>query len=55
MLLLRSPVDLRWRECVAPAKKFGKREQGCLKTDVFIEDTRLVGGSKRMTEIYART
>ena len=32
MLLLRSPVDSRWRECVAATKKFGKREQGCLKT-----------------------
>ena len=32
MLLLRSPVDSHWRECVAAAKKFGKREQGCLKT-----------------------
>ena len=32
MLLLRSPVDSRWRECVAAAKKFGKRGQGCLKT-----------------------
>ena len=32
MLLLFSPVDSRWRECVAAAKKFGKREQGCLKT-----------------------
>ena len=32
MLLLFSPVDSRWRECVVAAKKFGKREQGCLKT-----------------------
>ena len=27
-----TPVDSRWRECVAAAKKFGQREQGCLKT-----------------------
>ena len=32
IVLLFSPVDSRWRECVAAAKKFGKREQGCLKT-----------------------
>ena len=32
MLLLFSPVDSCWGECVAAAKKFGKREQGCLKT-----------------------
>ena len=32
MLLLRFPIDSRWRECVAAAKKYGKREQGCLKT-----------------------
>ena len=25
MLLLRPPVDSRWRECVAAAKKFGQR------------------------------
>ena len=28
MLLLFSPVDSRWRKCVAVAKKFGKRECG---------------------------
>ena len=32
MVLLFSLVDSRWMECVAAAKKFGKREQGCLKT-----------------------
>ena len=44
MVLLFSLVDSRWRECVAAAKKFGKKErvaaarkfrkkeQGCLKT-----------------------
>ena len=32
IMLLFSPVDSRWRECVAAAKKFGQREQGCLKT-----------------------
>ena len=45
MLLLRSPVDSRWRECIAAAKKFGKRER-VFEDDVFIENTRLVGGSK---------
>ena len=32
IVLLFSPVDSRWRECVAAAKKFGKIGQGCLKT-----------------------
>ena len=32
MLLLFTPVDSHWRECVAAAKKLGKREKGCLKT-----------------------
>ena len=32
MLLLFSPVDSRWRECVAAAKNLCRREQGCLKT-----------------------
>ena len=32
IVLLFSPVDSRWRECVAAAKKFRKREQACLKT-----------------------
>ena len=31
-MVLFTPVDSRWRECVAAAKKFGKRKQGCLKT-----------------------
>ena len=31
-MLLFTPVDSHWRECVAAAKKFGKREKGCLKT-----------------------
>ena len=30
--LLFSPVDSRWKECVAAVKKFGQRERGCLKT-----------------------
>ena len=41
MLLLFSPVDSRWRECVAAAKKFGKREQGCLKT-TYLEKIRVL-------------
>ena len=32
MLLLFTPVDSHRRECVAAAKKLGKREKGCLKT-----------------------
>ena len=33
MVLLFSPVDSRWRECVAAAKKFGVEEnKGVLKT-----------------------
>ena len=32
MLLLFTPVDSHWRECVAAVKKLGKREKGCLKT-----------------------
>ena len=32
IFLLFTPVDSCWRESVAAAKKFGKREQGCLKT-----------------------
>ena len=32
MLLLFTPVDSHWMECIAAAKKFGKREKGCLKT-----------------------
>ena len=32
MLLLFTPVDSHWRWCVAAAKKFGKREEGRLKT-----------------------
>ena len=55
MLLLFTPVDSHWRECVAAAKKLGKREEECLKKDVFIENTRLGCGSKRRTKIYART
>ena len=27
-----TPVDSRWRWYVATVKKFGKREQGCLRT-----------------------
>ena len=32
MLLLFTPVDSHWRECVSAAKKLGKREKECLKT-----------------------
>ena len=32
MLLLFSPVDSRWGECVAAAKNLCRRELGCLKT-----------------------
>ena len=47
MVLLFSPVDSRWRECVAAAKKFGKKERTRVFEDnVFIENTRLVGVSK---------
>ena len=49
MLLLFTPVDSHWRECVAAAKKFGKRER-VFEDDVFIENTRLVRGSKRRTK-----
>ena len=54
MLLLFAPVDSHWRKCVAAAKKLGKRER-VFENDVFIENTRFVGGSKRRTKIYART
>ena len=40
MLLLFTPVDSHWRECVAAAKKLGKRER-MFEDDVFIENTRL--------------
>ena len=46
MVLLRSPIDSRWRECVAAAKKFGKKRTRVFEDDVFIENTCLVGGSK---------
>ena len=49
MLLLFSPVDSRWRGCVAAAKKFGKQRTRVFEDDVFIENTRLVGGSKGRT------
>ena len=55
MLLLFSPVDSHWRECVAAAKKFGKKRASVFEDDVFIENTRLVGGSKHRTRIYALT
>ena len=32
MLLLFTPVDSQWRECVAAAKNLCRREKGCLKT-----------------------
>ena len=54
MLLLFTPVDSHWRECVAAAKKLGKRER-MFEDDVFIENTCLGGSSKRRTKIYART
>ena len=31
-MLLFTPVDSRWRWCVAAAKNLCRREQGCLKT-----------------------
>ena len=46
MVLLFSPVNSRWSECVAAAKKFGKKRTRAFEDDVFIENTRLVGGSK---------
>ena len=54
MLLRFTPVDSLWRVYVAAAKKLGKRER-VFEDDVFIENTRLVGGYKRKTKIYART
>ena len=54
MLLFFTPVDSHWRECVAVAKKLGKRER-VFEDDVFIENTRLGRGSQRRTKIYART
>ena len=54
MLMLFTPVDSHWRKCVAAAKKLGKRER-VFEDDIFIENTRLVSGSKRRTKIYART
>ena len=54
MSLLFTPVDSHWRECVAAAKKLGKRER-MFEYDVFIENTRLVRGSKRRMKIYLRT
>ena len=53
-MLLFTPVDSHWRECVAAAKKLGKRER-IFEDDVFIENTRLGRGSERRTKIYART
>ena len=40
-----TPVDSRWGG-VAAAKKFGKKRTSVFEDDVFIENTRLVGGSK---------
>ena len=54
MLLLFTPVDSHWRECVAAAKNLCRKER-VFENDVFTENTRLVGGSKRRTNIYART
>ena len=55
MLLLFTPVDSHWRECVATAKKLSKKRGRVFENDVFIENTRLGRGSKRRTKIYART
>ena len=55
MLLLFTPVDSHWRECVAAAKKLGKKKERVFEDYVFIENTRLVSGSKRRTKIYARS
>ena len=54
-MLLFTPVDSHWRECVAAVKKLGKKRKRVFEDDVFIENTRLVRGSKRRTKIYART
>ena len=49
MLLLFTLVDSHRRECVAAAKKLGKRER-MFEDDVFIENKRLGGVSKRRTK-----
>ena len=54
MLLLFTPVDSHWRECVVAAKKLCEKRERVFEDDVFIENTRLVSGSKRRTKIYAR-
>ena len=46
MVLFFSPVDSHWRECVAAAKKFGKKRTRVFEDDVSIENTRFEGGSK---------
>ena len=38
MVLLFSPVDSRWKECVTAAMKFGAWKR-VLEDDVFIENT----------------
>ena len=52
MLLLFTPVDSHWRECVAAAKKLGKRER-VFEDDVFIENMHLVSGSKRVDVVLS--
>ena len=32
MLLLFTPIDSHWRECVAAVNNLCRREKGCLKT-----------------------
>ena len=54
MVLLFSPVDSRWKECVAAAKKFGQTERGCLKTTYLLKIRVLQVAQKRRTWIYAR-
>ena len=49
-MLLFTPVDSHWR-----AKKLGKKRKRVIEDDVFIENTRLVRGSKRRSKIYPRT
>ena len=46
MVLLLSPVDSRWREYVAAAEEIWSKRTRVFEDDVFIENTRLVGGSK---------
>ena len=47
MVLLLSPVDVTAeKECVAAGGEIWSKRKRVLEDDVFIENTRLVGGSK---------